>query len=112
TALAGAPAAEARISEVDVFENPPNGAAPVVYLGVESPGLDLAHRTLVDELGAIKGLEGPDYTMHVTLARGGDPEAARRLAEREIEPIEWTVSELEFWDASRAEVVRSVSLPA
>jgi len=50
--------------------------------------------------------------MHVTLARGGNLDAARRLAEREIDPIEWTISELEFWDASRAEVVRSVSLPA
>jgi len=110
--LAGAPAVEARISEIGLFEDPPNGAAPVVYLAVESPGLDRIHRTLVDDLGAIKGLEGPDYTMHVTLARGGNLEAARRLVERDIEPIEWTVSELEFWDASRAEVVRTVSLPA
>jgi 2'-5' RNA ligase len=111
-ALARAPAVEARVAEIGLFEEPPNGAAPVVYLDVESPGLDRIHQTLVDDLGAIRGLEGPDYTMHVTLARGGNLDAARRLAEREIDPIEWTISELEFWDASRAEVVRSVSLPA
>ena len=110
--LRGAPAAEARVSEIDVFERPPQGSAPVVYLTVESPGLSRIHRSLVDELGAGDDLEGEDYTMHVTLARGGDLEAARRLAEREIDPVSWTVSELEFWDAKHREVVSTVSLPA
>lgn len=110
--LRDAPAVEARVAGIDYFEEPPRGASPVVYLTVESPGLTRIHRRLVDELGAVDNLEGEDYTMHVTLARGGDVEAARRLAERDVDPITWTISELQFWDASHAEVVSTVSLPA
>ncbi|PSQ33488.1 phosphoesterase, partial [Halobacteriales archaeon SW_10_68_16] len=35
-----------------------------------------------------------------------------RLADREIDPIEWSVTELVFWDAERAQSAGSVSLPA
>ena len=111
-ALAGAPAGEARITDIDYFTDPPRGSSPVVYLAVESPALERIHRQLVDALGAADGLEGPDYTLHVTLARDGDLATAQRLADREIEPIEWTVSACQFYDAVDREVIRRVPLPA
>ena len=111
-ALEGAPSVEARITGIDYFAEPPLGSAPVVYLAVESPGLESIHRSLTERFDAVPGLEGADYVPHVTLARGGDPATARRLADREIEPITWTVSELEFRDGSYDLPVSRVSLPA
>ncbi|WP_207586361.1 2'-5' RNA ligase family protein [Halomontanus rarus] len=111
-ALEGSPAVEARITGIDYFEDPPLGSAPVVYLAVESPGLEGIHADLVDAFGTVEGLEGSDYVPHVTLARGGDLETARRLADREIDPVQWTVSELEFWDGTYRLPVSTVSLPA
>ncbi|MFB6127789.1 MAG: 2'-5' RNA ligase family protein [Halolamina sp.] len=87
------------VTGIDTFEDPPVGAAPVVYLAVESPGLDRLHRRLVDEFGAIRELEGESYEMHVTLARGGDPEAAAALTDRDVSRLEWTVDELELYDS-------------
>ncbi|QFU84100.1 2'-5' RNA ligase family protein [Natronorubrum aibiense] len=111
-ALEGAPAVEARITEIDYFEDPPLGSAPVVYLAVESPGLESIHDDLTGAFDIVDGLEGADYVPHVTLARGGDVATAQRLADREIEPIEWTVSGLEFWDGTYKLPVSRVSLPA
>lgn len=107
-ALAGAPACEARVGGLDVFENPA-GRAPVVYLAVESPGLVQIHEQLCDVFEPVSGLEGDDYDPHVTIARGGD---ARRLLDREIDPIRWTVDRLELWDATARESVESIALPA
>lgn len=111
-ALEGTPPIEARITGIDYFSDPPRGPDPVVYLALDSPGLDAVHARLVDELGAIAGLEGDEYTMHVTLARGGDLETAERLAERSVEPIRWTIDELKLWDAHRDRAVGTISLPA
>ena len=111
-ALEGSPAVEARITGIDYFADPPLGSAPVVYLAVESPGLESIHDTLTDAFEVVEGLEGEAYVPHVTLARGGDEATARRLAEREVEPITWTVSGLEFWDGSYKLPVSRVSLPA
>ncbi len=111
-ALEGAPAVEAAITGIEYFADPPLGSAPVVYLAVESPGLEQIHETLRAEFGTVDGLEGEDYVPHVTLARGGDLETAKRLAERDLEPITWTVSELEFWDGQYRLPVSRVSLPA
>lgn len=111
-ALEGAPAVEARITGIDYFEDPPLGSAPVVYLVVESPGLETIHQRLTDHFDAVPDLEGADYVPHVTLARGGDLETARRLADRDLEPVTWTVSELEFWDGTYRLPVSRVSLPA
>lgn len=111
-AMTGTPAVEARITGIDYFDAPTSGPGPVVFLHVESPGLHRIHRSLRDEFGTLEGLEGPDYRPHLTLARGGDVEEARRLADREVEPIAWTVSELQFWDARLDEVVRRIPLPA
>ena len=111
-ALEGAPAVEARITGIDYFEEPPLGSAPVVYLAVESPGLEALHADLAETFDTVEGLEGADYVPHVTLARGGDAAAAARLADREIDPVTWTVSELEFWDGAYKLPVSRVSLPA
>ena len=110
-ALANAPAVEVEVTGIDYFTDPPSGSSPVVYLTVESPGLRRLHERLVDQFGAVENLEGDDYTPHVTLARDGTEAAARRLAEREVEPVSWTVSKLQFWDATYDESVSTVSLP-
>lgn len=91
-----------RIGEVDWFETPTSGPGPVVYLAVESPGLHALHDHLCETFDPVPEVEGAEYTPHVTIARGGDREAARRLLDREIEPIEWVVDELAFYDAERA----------
>lgn len=110
--LSGTPAFEARISEIDYFADPPLGSGPVVYLAVESPGLRRLHLRLVESFGAVDDLEGESYVLHVTLARGGSVDVAARLADTEIEPITWTVSELLLWNQEYREVVRRISLPA
>lgn len=97
--LARAAPIPVRVTGIDAFAQPPTGSAPVVYLAVDSPGLDRLHRRLVDEFGAMTGLEGPDYEMHVTLARGGDPATAAALCDREVPGVEWTISELELYDS-------------
>lgn len=108
-ALAGAPACEARVTGLDAFENPPAGRAPVVYLDVESPGLVRIHERLCEAFEPVEGLEGDEYVPHVTVARGSD---ARRLLDREVEPVTWTVDRLELWNATYRETVESVALPA
>lgn len=110
-ALVGAPAVEARITGLGAFREPPTGSAPVLYLEVESPGLQQLHGMLVDEFGAVgEVLEGDEYEPHVTLARGDGPDLGPLLS-REIEPITWTVEELEFYDATYYERISGLSLP-
>lgn len=111
-ALAGLPPFEAAVTDVDAFLEPIAGSAPVVYLAVESPGLREAHDRLVEEFGAAPDLEGDDYVPHVTIARDGDHGTATRLADREIEPVRWTVGELAFWDGRRDGRAGTVDLPA
>lgn len=111
-ALSGTPPMGARVSRVGIFEDPPRGSAPVVYLAVDSPGIDRVHRTLAEEFGALEGLEGEDYVPHVTLARGGDRETARRLEGAEVGPVTWTVTELRIYDATRSVPAARISLPA
>ncbi|MFC7133096.1 MULTISPECIES: 2'-5' RNA ligase family protein [Salinibaculum] len=111
-ALTGAPAFAARVSGVDYFADPATGAAPVVYLAVESPGLRDFHERLCEQFDPVDGIEGDDYAPHVTIARGGSVDAAERLAVRDVDPVEWTVSELVFWDAERSQPAGTVSLPA
>lgn len=95
------------VTGIDAFADPPVGKSPVVYLAVDSPGLDRLHRQLVDEFGAIRGLEGEEYEMHVTLARGGDPDDVAALREVDVPEVYWTVEELELYDSQyRAAVAR------
>jgi 2'-5' RNA ligase len=110
--LSGTPAFEARVSGVDYFADAETGPSPVVYLAVESPGLVALHHRLVGAFDPVAGLEGDAYVPHVTVARGGTVEAARRLADRTVEPVEWTVSRLAFWDAERNVTAGTVALPA
>ncbi|SIR51022.1 2'-5' RNA ligase [Haladaptatus litoreus] len=112
TALVGSPVFEAKIAEIDLFENPARGDGPVVYLAVESPGLRELHRELVAEFDCIEGIEGDDYVPHVTLARGGNPDAAQQLTERDINPITWNITRLQLWDATYEEPAATISLPA
>jgi 2'-5' RNA ligase len=109
--LRGAPAFEARVDGLDVFEEAVTGTGPVVYLRIESSGLRALHERLLAAFDPVDDLEGEDYTPHVTVARGGDPDAARALADRAVEPYEWTVDELAFWDAARSQRVSRFSLP-
>lgn len=97
--LADQPAVAARVADIDWFEEPTSGTGPVVYLTVESPGLVALHERLCEVVDPVPLVEGEDYTPHVTIARGGDPAAARRVMERDIDPIEWVIDELEFYDA-------------
>ncbi|ESS06480.1 MAG: 2''-5'' RNA ligase superfamily [uncultured archaeon A07HB70] len=110
--LAGTPAFEAAAVAIDFFTNPPRGSAPVLYLVVESPGLATLHRRLVERFGTVAGLEGDDYTPHVTLARGGTVADAERLAGPLADPVTWTVSRLLPWNAERRVPERSIPLPA
>jgi 2'-5' RNA ligase len=109
--LAGAPAVEAHIASIESFETPVRGPGPVVYLAVSSPGLLALHERLVEVFGAIPELEGKEYVPHVTLARGGSPELADALCALDIDPIEWTVSELIFYDFVHDERIHTIPLP-
>lgn len=101
---------EVRITGIDYFERPTRGPGPVVYLAVESPGLLSLHGRLCDEFDAIEGLEGDDYVPHVTLARGGSVETARELAEMDVDPVTWTVSQLDLWSARFRESAATIRL--
>lgn len=111
-AVRGTAPFEVRVTGVDCFETAETGPSPVVYLAVESAPLRALHERLCEAFDPVAGMEGEEYVPHVTIARGGDPAAARRLAERDINPIEWAVEELVFFDAERGQSVSRVSLPA
>lgn len=110
--LRGAPAFAARVTGIDYFPEAVSGPSPVVYLAVDSPGLVDVHRMLASAFDPVEDIEGDGYVPHVTIARGGSLDAARRLVDREIDPIEWDVSELTFWDAQRCQPAGTISLPA
>ncbi|MDS0278952.1 2'-5' RNA ligase family protein [Halomicroarcula sp. S1AR25-4] len=111
-ALRGTAPFTVRIAGVEQFETAVTGPSPVVYLAVESPGLRALHERLCAEFDPVDGMEGDAYVPHVTVARGGNPAAAERLVDREIDPVEWTVEDLVFHDAERGQSVSRVSLPA
>ena len=108
-ALEGTPPFAAKVTDVDLFRDPPSGKAPVAYLVVESPELYRIHETLCAVFDPVEGFEGDEYDPHVTIARGGD---AGELVHEEIEPFEWTVERLAFWHPGRELEVETVSLPA
>ncbi|ELZ41348.1 hypothetical protein C463_13924 [Halorubrum californiense DSM 19288] len=96
----------------DVFDAPRSGSRPVVYLAVESDGLDRLHRRLCAAFGAVEGIEGDEYVPHVTLARGGNPEpgAVADLVDAEFDPVRWRVHALDVWDPEYREVAATVDL--
>jgi hypothetical protein len=111
-ALRGAPAFEARVTEVGVFEQAASGPSPVVYLAVESPGLERLHERLSETFDPVPDVEGDAYVPHVTVARGASPDLVDRLRDAAFDPVEWSVTELVFWDAERGQQVSTLSLPA
>jgi 2'-5' RNA ligase len=111
-ALRGLPPFAVRIDAIDYFEQPTAGTSPVVYLTVDSPGLVDAHDRLAAELGTYQGLGGDDYVPHVTLARDGTVADAEAAADVDIDPVEWTVERLQFYDAHLEEPAGEIRLPA
>lgn len=111
-AIAGSEPFAAEVDGVDYFEEPVTGTGPVVYLAVDSPGLVALHRRLCAAFEPVAHLEGDEYTPHVTIARGGDVAAAERLAGRDVESVEFEVTELVLWDAHRSLSTTRFSLPA
>ncbi|QPV64601.1 2'-5' RNA ligase family protein [Halosimplex litoreum] len=109
-ALRGEAPFEVRVAGVDAFTDVPRGEGPVVYLAVESPGLESLHDRLCDRFDPVDDVEGDDYVPHVTVARGGSVQRAADLRETPIEPIDWTVERLQFWDAEHSQSVSAVSL--
>ena len=97
----------ARVTSVDVFEDPPAGESPVAYLEVESSGLERLHRRLCERFDPVDGIEADGYVPHVTVARGGD---ADRLRGRDLDR-EWTVNRLLVWSGRYEEPVETVALP-
>lgn len=108
--LADIPPADATVTGIEYFADPPTGSSPVVYLAVESPQLDAIHLRLVEEYGAVHRLEGPAYTMHITLARGGSEERAERLTSQSLEPVSWQVNELLLTKNAGTEVIDRIEL--
>ena len=105
--VAGTDPFPARVTGVDVFDDPPAGEAPVAYLRVESPGLERLHRRLCERFDPVDGIEADGYVPHVTVARGGD---ADRLRGRELDR-EWTVDRLLLWSGPYDEPIETVALP-
>lgn len=101
---------QATVTGIDYFVDPPTGTGPVVYLAVDSPQLDAVHARLVAEYGAVHRLEGEDYTMHVTLARDGPEPVARRLSDRAVDPIKWTITEFQLTTDAGRDVVDRIRL--
>lgn len=108
--LAGQESFDIRLTGLDLFSEPLIGSAPVVYLSLDAPKLEWLHRDLVETFGTAEPIEGEEYIPHVTVARGGSYRAAKDIRDRDVEPIEWTVSNLVFWDAERKRRVSSIAL--
>jgi hypothetical protein len=87
-----------RAPTIAQFDDPARGPGPVVYLKIESPGLLQLHRRLCSIFDPVDDFEAGDYVPHVTLARGGSSQAALRLCEKDIDHIDWTVTEVELFD--------------
>jgi len=100
------------VTGADTFDAPASGSRPVVYLVVESDGLDRLHRRLCAAYGAIKGIEGNEFSPHVTLARGGNPGpgVTADLVAAEFEPVRWRVHALDLYDPEFREVAATVEL--
>ena len=112
--LSGTVPVEVAVTGIDTFDTPVSGAGPVVYLTVESDELVRLHRRLCAAYDAIDGIEGDDYVPHVTLARGGEPEAVREAVTRirgvDIESIRWRVHALDLYDPEFREVAATIEL--
>lgn len=103
----------AHIDRIEAFESPAGGPAPVVYLAVDSPGIEALHHALVERFGtADVAIEGDAYVPHVTLARGGPLQGLDAVTGPLECPIEWTVEALELWSVRHEQPVATLSLGA
>lgn len=112
-ALAGVKPFEVRVTGIETFLDPVTGPAPVVYLAVQSPGVQALHQRLIEEFEALPDFEGEAYVPHITLGRGGNVSRDRlaALESREIESVSWSVDRLVFWDPRRGVPAGEVRLP-
>jgi hypothetical protein len=108
--LADMPPFEAAITGIDAFERPASGTGPVVYLAVESDALVRLHRRLCAAFDPVPAIEGDAYVPHVTLARGGSPDAAKRAVGGLDEPIRWRAHALDLYDPEFREVAATIAL--
>lgn len=99
-----------RTAGIDFFARPARGSGPVVYLDIDSPPLLRFHSRLCRMFHPVEQLEGDNYVPHVTLARGGSHDSATGLRERAIDPIEWTVNEVELFDPEFREPAAKIRL--
>jgi 2'-5' RNA ligase len=106
-----------RVTGIDAFADPPTESAPVLYLAIDGP-MQALHDRLTEIEPPVDDIEGPDYTPHVTLARGADI-APNEVDERGVPldlaraPVEteWTVDELWLWSTAYREPVARIRLP-
>jgi len=103
------PPIAARIDGLAIFEDPPAGPAPVVALGVESPGLNELHERLCAAFDPIEGIESEAYRPHVTVARG--PALHGQLPSIDA-AHRWSIESLQFYDANRHLRAGRIDLPA
>ena len=99
------------IAGVDTFETPPSGAAPVVYLAVDSPDLQRLHEALCAQLEPVAALEGTAYVPHVTVARGCPPDSVAGATAAGVAPLSFHVDALELYDSRYRAAVTRFALP-
>ena len=99
------------IAGVGTFETPPSGAAPVLYLAVDSPDLLRLHRALCAQLEPVAGIEGPAYVPHVTVARGCPPASIADATAASVAPLSFHVDALELYDSRYRAAVTRFALP-
>jgi 2''-5'' RNA ligase len=99
------------IRGVDTFDAPPGGAAPVLYLGVDSPALQRLHAALCGHLEPVAGLEATAYVPHVTVARGCPPSSIDGAVTAGVEPLSFHVDALELYDSRHRAAVTRFALP-
>mgnify|MGYP002760185127 CR=1 FL=1 len=99
------------ICGVDTFEAPPSGAAPVLYLAVDSPELRRLHMALCTHLEPVAGLEAAAYVPHVTVARGCPPTSIESATTAGADPLSFSVDALELYDSRYRAAVTRFALP-
>lgn len=111
--LSGVAPFEIEITGLDMFDDPPAGPGPVLYLAVESPGVIALHEQLTTQFGALGNIEGASYVPHITIARGAtESDNVDSILENYTYSYRWTVERLVFWDARREMPAGEVPLPA
>lgn len=98
------------ITAVDTFDSPTTGTGTVLYLAIDSPPLHRIHDRLCDIVDPDPAVEGPNYTPHITIGRTTDADRIDTVSARDITPVSWTVTTLEFYDASTDTIHGQIAL--